>query len=41
MAELILTGAAGRLEARYNQAESENAPIALILHNHPKAGGSM
>jgi uncharacterized protein len=41
MAELILTGAAGRLEARYNQAEAEDAPIALILHPHPKAGGSM
>lgn len=38
MGELIISGPAGRIEARYNQAPGENPPIALILHPHPKAG---
>jgi alpha/beta superfamily hydrolase len=41
MPEVVLTGAAGRLEGRYAPAKTENAPIALILHPHPKAGGHM
>lgn len=41
MPEVILTGAAGRVEGRYTQGKTENAPIALILHPHPKAGGHM
>lgn len=41
MAELIIAGPAGRIEARYTPAEEDNAPIALVLHPHPKAGGSM
>ncbi len=41
MAELILSGPVGRIEARYNQSEIEGSPIALILHGHPRAGGSM
>jgi uncharacterized protein len=41
MPEVILTGAAGRIEGRYSQGKRENAPIALILHPHPKAGGHM
>ena len=41
MAELIIPGPAGRVEARYTEAAEEGAPIALILHPHPKAGGSM
>jgi hypothetical protein len=41
MAEIILTGPAGRLEARYNHSEANGAPIALILHPHPRAGGTM
>src|SRR3569623_783804 len=41
MPEVILAGAAGRIEARYSQGKTENAPIALILHPHPKAGGHM
>ncbi|WKL56417.1 alpha/beta hydrolase [Asticcacaulis sp. ZE23SCel15] len=41
MPEVILAGAAGRIEARYTQGKTENAPIALILHPHPKAGGHM
>lgn len=41
MAELIISGPAGRIEARYVPAPGENPPIALILHPHPKAGGTM
>ena len=41
MPEVILPGAAGRIEGRYSPGKSETAPIALILHPHPKAGGHM
>ena len=41
MPEVVLTGAAGRIEGRYTPGKSETAPIALILHPHPKAGGHM
>ena len=41
MPEVVLTGAAGRIEGRYSPGKQDNAPIALILHPHPKAGGHM
>lgn len=41
MAELIIPGPAGRIEARYTEGTAPGAPIALILHPHPKVGGSM
>src|SRR3569623_1126178 len=41
MPEIVLTGAAGRIEGRYSQGKTETAPVALILHPHPKAGGQM
>ncbi len=41
MPEVILTGASGRLEGAYTKGKTDNAPIALILHPHPKAGGQM
>src|ERR1700734_760678 len=41
MPEVVLTGAAGRIEARYSPGKKDNAPIALILHPHPRAGGDM
>lgn len=41
MAEMIIPGPAGRIEARYTEGPEENSPIALILHPLPKAGGSM
>ncbi len=41
MPEVVLTGAAGRIEGRYSPGKRENAPIALILHPHPRAGGHM
>ncbi len=41
MAELIISGPAGRIEARYTEPPVQGAPIALVLHPHPKAGGTM
>lgn len=41
MAELIIPGPAGRLEARYTEPPVPGAPLALILHAHPQAGGTM
>ncbi len=41
MPEVILTGGAGRIEGRYNPGKTSNAPVALILPPHPKAGGNM
>ncbi|MEL6566839.1 MAG: alpha/beta hydrolase [Pseudomonadota bacterium] len=41
MAEMIIPGPSGRIEARYTEPPHEGAPIALILHPHPKAGGTM
>ena len=41
MAELIIPGPQDRIEARYTEPPVPGAPIALILHPHPKAGGTM
>ena len=41
MPEVILPGASGRIEGRYSPGKRPNAPIALILHPHPKANGHM
>ncbi len=41
MPEVIITGQAGRIEARYHPAEEPNAPIALVMHGHPMFGGTM
>ena len=41
MPELIISGPAGRLEARYHHETPTNSPIALILHPHPQFGGTM
>jgi alpha/beta superfamily hydrolase len=41
MPELIIQGPAGRIEARYNAGPTENAPIALVLHSHPRAAGNL
>jgi hypothetical protein len=41
MPEVIFPGPAGRIEGRYAEPPRENAPMALILHSHPRAGGSM
>jgi uncharacterized protein len=41
MPEVIINGPAGRLEGRYQPGKSPNVPVALLLHPHPQAGGSM
>ncbi len=41
MAELIIPGPQGRIEGRYTEPPRPGSPIALILHSHPKAGGTM
>lgn len=41
MPDIVLPGSAGRLEARYSRRKDDSAPIALILHPHPRAGGTM
>jgi alpha/beta superfamily hydrolase len=41
MPEVIFAGPEGRLEGRYHPNPERTAPIALILHPHPKYGGTM
>ena len=41
MPEVIFAGPEGRLEGRYQPAPRPRAPVAMILHPHPKAGGTM
>jgi hypothetical protein len=41
MPEVIIKGQAGELEAKYQQANASNSPLALILHPHPQHGGTM
>ncbi len=41
MPAIILTGQAGRIEARYHHCKEPNAPLAIILHPHPLQGGTM
>mgnify|MGYP000657521023 CR=1 FL=1 len=41
MPDVIFTGSNGRLEGRYQPGPEADSPLALILHPHPKAGGTM
>lgn len=41
MPEVIFNGPEGRLEGRYRHGRAKNAPIALVLHPHPRYGGTM
>ena len=41
MPDVIFNGPEGRLEGRYQHGKAHNAPIALILHPHPRYGGTM
>lgn len=41
MPEIIFSGSVGRIEAFIQHGKSTHSPIALILHPHPKQGGTM
>ena len=41
MPEIIFNGPEGRLEGRYHHGKAPNSPVALLLHPHPKFGGTM
>ncbi|MDA0239534.1 MAG: alpha/beta hydrolase [Proteobacteria bacterium] len=41
MPEIIINGPDGRLEGRYQQGSTTNAPVAIVLHPHPLHGGNM
>ena len=41
MPEVIFNGPDGRLEGRYHHRKGATAPIALLLHPHPRHGGTM
>lgn len=41
MPEVIISGPAGRIEARYHHESDPEAPVAIILHPHPQFGGTM
>jgi alpha/beta superfamily hydrolase len=41
MPDVIFVGPEGRLEGRYQPGRGDDSPIALVLHAHPKGGGSM
>ncbi len=41
MPEVNISGPSGRLEGRFHPQINENAPVAIILHPHPKFGGTM
>lgn len=41
MPEVIFNGADGRLEGRYHHGPRPGAPLALVLHPHPRHGGTM
>ena len=41
MPEIIIPGPEGRLEARYQKGKDQRSPICLVLHPHPRQGGTM
>src|SRR5262249_49801942 len=41
MPDVIMSGPEGRLEGRCQQGTPANATVALRLHPHPQAGGTM
>ena len=41
MPEVIFNGPDGRLEGRYHHGKAATAPLAILLHPHPKFGGTM
>ena len=41
MPEVFFNGPAGRIEGQFAESPNPRAPIALVLHPHPKFGGTM
>ena len=41
MPEVFFNGPAGRIEGKFAESPNPKAPIALVLHPHPKFGGTM
>ena len=41
MPEIIIPGPEGRLEARYQKGNQGNSPLCVVLHPHPRQGGTM
>lgn len=41
MPEVIIPGPEGRIEGRYHHNPDPGSPVALVLHPHPKHGGTM
>ena len=41
MPDVIFPGPEGRIEGRFAPAPKPRAPVAMILHPHPSAGGTM
>ena len=41
MVDILISGPEGKIEAKYNHNDTDNSPIALILHPDPSRGGSM
>ena len=41
MPAIAIPGPEGRLEARFSPPPRSRAPVAMILHPHPQAGGTM
>jgi len=41
MPDVIFPGPEGRLEGRFSPPPRPRAPVAMILHPHPQAGGTM
>tara|TARA_B100000686_G_scaffold272212_1_gene289247 strand:+ start:13910 stop:14545 length:636 start_codon:yes stop_codon:yes gene_type:complete len=41
MPEIIIPGPEGRLEARYQKGLKTTSPLCLVLHPHPRQGGTM
>lgn len=41
MPELILSGNAGRIEAKYHHSKNPQAPLVIVLHPNPLQGGTM
>ena len=41
MPEIVIPGPEGRLEAIYNRGSETTSPLCLVLHPHPRQGGTM